>query len=134
MWNLDDENIYTKFYSFTINEAFTYGNMTEGQRDKDKRERIREAANNNFPNDRPENKKWAFRITFGKSGGRQFDVENVPKLIIDAFCIKQISNDNSVFTSLGLYKDDTIDEVIMVQVAGKRNNESYMEIEIFHKK
>jgi hypothetical protein len=75
---------------------------------------------------------WAFRIYVKKSGNRPFDIENVPKLIVDAFSKKQIRDDKSQYTSLGLYDDDTIDYVRIVEVGGERTlNEDSTRVEIF---
>jgi hypothetical protein len=47
------------------------------------------------------------------------DVDNVPKIIVDAFCGAEISKDNSSHKSLKLYDRDTLENVCMVQVAGE---------------
>jgi hypothetical protein len=91
-------------------------------------------ASSNFPTSIPKVEWWAFRIFVRKVGYRQFDIENVPKLIIDAFCQKQITRDGSVYKKIGLYKDDTIDYVRIVQVGGERSAEDSTMVEIFGKK
>ena len=63
---------------------------------------------------------WAFRIVVRKSGQRAFDIENVPKPIIDAFCARQIRSDGSPHGDLGLYSDDSLDHVRFLQVYGER--------------
>lgn len=132
MWDLDDATLYTKVLSFSLSEAFTYADTREGHTDRDKRERIRLKALENFPVPVPAFKLWAFRIFVKKSGNRPFDVENVPKLIVDAFSIRQIERDESQYTKLGLYKDDTIDFVKMVEIGGIRSeDEEVTEVEIF---
>jgi hypothetical protein len=75
---------------------------------------------------------WALRIYVKKSGNRPFDIENVPKLIVDAFSRKQIQDDKSEYKYLGLYDDDTIDYVRIIEVGGERtsNVDSTM-VEIF---
>jgi hypothetical protein len=133
MWNLDDEKVYTKIHSFMLQEAFTYADMRPGQTDKEKRERIRNEANKNFPANVSGVAWWAFRIYVRKSGNRPFDIENVPKLIVDAFCKKQIVQDRSVYEGVGLYNDDTIDYVRVVQVGGERSNDDSTIVEIFGK-
>jgi len=132
MWNLDDEAKYVKVHSFSLPEAFTYADTREGQTDKDKRERIRVKAAEDFPDNIPSVKWWAFRIFVKKSGNRRFDIENVPKLIVDAFCRRQIQEDGSQYTKLGLFRDDTIDFVRVIEVGGIRSQaENTTKVEIF---
>lgn len=103
-----------------------------GHTDREKRERIREAARAALPRVPPEVIQWAFRILVRKSGARRFDIENVPKLITDAFCRRQILEDRSAFSQLALYEDDAIDHVIGLQITGERTNGPEMTIvEIF---
>jgi len=132
MWNLDDETRYVKVHSFTIPKAFTYADTRAGHTDKDKREYIRAKAAKNFPNDIPKVKWWAFRIFVKKAGGRPFDIENVPKLIVDAFCKWQIQRDGSEYENLGLFSDDTVDYVKIIEVGGVRSQgEDTTKVEIF---
>lgn len=132
MWNLDDEAKYVKVYSFSLPEAFTYADTREGKKDKDKRERIRKKVAEDFPDNIPHVEWWAFRIFVKKSGKRDFDIDNVPKLIVDAFCRKQIRKDKSQYSKLGLYEKDTIDHVRVVEVGGRRSeNEDNTRVEIF---
>jgi hypothetical protein len=135
MWDLNDKNEYLKIHSFTLKEAFTYADMRPGQTNKEKRERIRRAASANFPPGIPKVEWWAFRIIVKKCGNRQLDIENVPKLIVDAFCQKQITQDESAQKEIGLYEDDTIDFVRIIQVGGERSTiEDSIIVEIFGKK
>ncbi|MBI5970169.1 MAG: hypothetical protein HY884_03335 [Deltaproteobacteria bacterium] len=100
-------------HSFCYREAFTYADMRKGHTDKKKREKIRKAAVKGFPKNLfSKTAKWAFKIVVEKSGKRPFDIENVPKLIIDAFCKKQIEKDSSEYEDFALYPDDTIDHVV----------------------
>jgi len=132
MWNLDDEARYVKVHSFTIPKAFTYADTRRGHTDKDKREYIRAEAVRNFPQNIPSFKWWAFRIFVKKTGGRPFDIENVPKLIVDAFCRWQIRKDESDYENLCLYADDTLDYVKIIEVGGMRSQEGdTTEVEIF---
>jgi hypothetical protein len=109
MWELTDENKYIKVHAFTFPAVLTWGNN-----DKAKREGVRSGASQGFPNSVPKVTWWAFRI-FVKKSGKAFDVENVPKIIVDAFCAKQIAEDQSRYAQLGLYPDDTIDYVRIVK-------------------
>jgi hypothetical protein len=132
MWQLDDDSVYVRVHSFDLLEAFTYGNVRKGQRDRDKRERIRARAATGFPSSKPPGHWWAFRIYVKKSGNRPFDIENVPKLIVDAFCKWQIEDDESEYRRLWLFEDDTIDHVRIGEVAGERtSNENATRVEIF---
>jgi hypothetical protein len=115
-WDFDDFQQYTRVVTFVLDFAFTYGHN-----DREKREKIREEAAKKWPVPLPANvKHWAFRIAVRKGGRRRFDIENVPKLIVDAFCKSQIKDDISKYPELGLYEDDTLDHVTLLQVAGKR--------------
>ena len=56
------------------------------------------------------------------------DIENVPKLFIDAFCVKQIEKDEKdkpkpQYGHLGLYQDDTLDDVKALEIVGERTKE-----------
>lgn len=58
---------------------------------------------------------------------RPLDIENVPKLIIDAFSNNQIDRDESRYSQMGLYPDDDLKYVRTFQIEGKfsdngRNN------------
>ena len=85
-WNLDDETEYVKVHSFEIPAAFTY----DGGKDHEKRNHIREVAAEHFPDKKPAGQWWAFRVYVKKKmhGERPFDIENVSKLIVDAFSEK----------------------------------------------
>ncbi|HDP99068.1 MAG TPA: hypothetical protein ENN22_07795 [bacterium] len=133
MWNLDDKARYVKVHSFSLPEAFTYADTREGQTDRDKRERIRAKAAEDFPENIPSIKWWAFRIFIKKSGNRRFDIDNVPKLIVDAFCKRQIEEDRAQqYTKLGLFPDDTIHFVRIIEVGGMRSqDEDITKVEIF---
>jgi len=114
--------------------AFTYADMRPGCTDRDKRNSIRMAAFDRFPETVPPAQWWAVRIFVEKSGRRPFDIENVPKLVIDAFCAKQIAKDGTTdkFGALGLYPDDTVDYVRLMQVFGERSiNGDRMSVDIF---
>ena len=118
MWNLDNNDIYFKLIDITIPHAFTWGSD-----DREKREKIRKKVVHQFPNLEkiPEVAWWAFRIYVKKSGSYRFYIENIPKLIIDTFSKWQLKQDYSQHMNLALYKDDTIDEFRMIQVAGERS-------------
>jgi hypothetical protein len=135
LWNLDDDTKFVHVHSFELQEAFTYGDMRKGCKDKDKRHRIRAKALERLPETIPTNVKcWAFRIHVKKSGNRSFDIENVPKLIIDSFCGRQIKKDRqyAACSRLDLYRDDTIKSVRLIEVDGEpTNHEDSMKVEIY---
>ena len=130
MWNLDDENLYFRLLDVTIPHAFTWGSS-----DLLKREAIRHAVAARFPDTVPEAQWWAFRLYARKSGSHGFDVESVPKLIVDSFARSQIVRDSSKFHKLALYDDDKVDHVRIVQVAGEPStSDDSTRIEIFGRK
>lgn len=125
-WNLDDTDHYFKLLAVTIPHAFTWGTS-----DLAKREAIRRAMAPEWPTSIPQAKWWAFRL-FAHKSNANWDVENIPKLVIDAFSLEQILKDRSAYPRLGLYDTDTISHVRMVQVAGvSTHGEDFTVIEIF---
>ncbi len=134
MWNLDDMESYVLIHSFKFSAAFTYADTRAGHTDREKRELIRRAASKNFPAEIPKVAWWAFRIFVQKPGISPFDIENVPKLIVDSFCRWQIRQDGSSYIGIGLYDNDTIDYVRVVEVGGERSREESTVVEIFGRK
>jgi hypothetical protein len=116
MWNLDDERAYFRLPPMTILRAYTWGDH-----DRDKRESIRRAVAPDFPSEVPRARWWAFRL-YARKGGDGWDIENIPKLVVDAFCGEQIVKDRSAYPQLQLYEKDTIEFVRMVQVAGEQSS------------
>lgn len=58
--------------------------------------------------------------------------DNIPNLVVDAFCSGQIRLDESDHKDLGLYEDDTVAHAGMVHVARERvEADESAEIEIF---
>jgi hypothetical protein len=115
MWDLNDNRFYIPIASVQLPFAITYGS-----KDRDKRERIREAVQDHLTGHPTGEVQWAFRVFVRKGGTRDFDLDNVPKLIVDSFCSSQIIRDKSLFQAAALYPSDTIDHVVGVQVAGER--------------
>lgn len=118
MWNLEDEALYFKLLEVLVPYAFTWGH-----KDREKREAIRRAVASGFPGTVPEARWWAFRLYVRKAGKQGFDVENIPKLIVDAFARVQIEKDRSEYPELAIYEDDKIASVGMVQVAGEQSED-----------
>jgi len=117
MWNLDDQTKYKKVLEVDLPWATTWGQTGKYAQE---RERIRQLAAPLLTSKPVGVEKWALRITVGKAGRRRFDVENVLKPIIDAFCEKQIQADKSQYQNLGLYPDDTLDHVVLLEITGSR--------------
>ena len=127
MWNLDDNSKYVLVHQFEYPKAFTWGD-----KDPEKREFIRAEAKEGFPASIPDLAWWAFRI-YVKKGmkAKKFDVDNVVKLVVDAFCRDEIVRDQSGYPELCLYEKDTIDVIRVIQVAGERTegtDHTYVEI------
>jgi hypothetical protein len=133
VWNLDDSSAYQRVLTFELPSASTWADMREGHRDVDKRNEIRKRASLAAPFVIPTSSKWAFRIQVWKNGLRPFDIENVLKPIVDAFCRKQMTRDKwDGDERLRLYPDDSLDHVTMIQVAGGRTTgEPRTVVEIF---
>ena len=128
LWNLDDNASFFKFLSFRLPFVLTWGND-----DQRRREQIRQEASKVFPKNIPQAQWWAFRIYAEKErGAQEFDVDNIAKLIIDAFCEKRLIADQSRFLKLALYEDDTVSNVGIVQTGGKIvDKKSSTTVEIF---
>src|SRR6185503_1126603 len=101
MWNLDDPTNYFKLLRADVPFAYAWGGN-----DRFRRERIREKAAEGFPKDVPPALWWAFRIYTRKAGS--FDVDNIPKLVVDAFCRRQITLDESAYDQVALFDDDIV--------------------------
>ncbi len=120
MWDLNDERTYLRVVRFEMLWV-----KTHGADHRQKRERIREAAAPELASVPPEIKQWGFRILVRRARNKKsIDIENVPKLIVDAFSKSLIRTDGSPFSQVGLYEDDTIDHVTVLQVAGERVNDT----------
>lgn len=125
---------FERVVDVTLPRAFTWADMRPGHTDREKRESIREQVLRDCPPFNGTAKWWAFRITVAKGGRRSFDLENVTKPIVDAFSQKQIQKDRSAFPEIGLFEDDSIDFVRLIQVYGERRLDGdSTRIEIFAK-
>ena len=115
MFDFRDQTQFRLLHSFEMQTIYTWGD-----RDPDKRELIREAAKEGFK--KPTfNYSWCgFSILIERSkGGRDLDLENVPKLIVDAFSGWQINRDRSKYRELKLYPEDTLRYVRAIYLNGK---------------
>ena len=130
MIDLDDTDKFTRVLLLDVPWAHTYADMTVGKTDRDRRENYRAAASGVLRTPPANTLWWAFRITVAKAG-RQLDLDNVPKTIIDAFCTWQIRRDNSGHIELGLYPDDSLEHVRIVQLVGGPGAVDGTRIEIF---
>ena len=132
MWNFNDSKEFVLIHRFKIPSVFTWGD-----RDPSKREEIRRNALKDFPEESPKCKWYAFYIEVERNPlERPLDIENVPKLIIDAFSSNQINRDESRYSKMGLYPDDDLRYVRAFQIEGKfsDNERNNTEVCIFGKK
>jgi hypothetical protein len=126
MINLDFFNLV---HSFSIPRVLTWG-----AKDREKREYIRKHAIQRFSIPKRSSEWYAFKIKVYRSGtAKPLDIENVPKLIIDAFSGVIISKDESRYPELMLYPDDDLRYVRIVSVEGSFVNpkEEKTHIEIY---
>jgi hypothetical protein len=130
MWDLENRRLYRHFHTFFVPAVWTWGSPEDGVR----RDLVRQEAAERLPEERPRASVWAFRICVYYRAGQSFDVDNVPKLIVDAFSKNQLRRDGSRFAGVGLYEDDTVGEVAVVQVAGVlTEDEPRTEVRIFER-
>jgi len=131
MWNFDDPKEFVLIHHFHISAIHTWGD-----KDKDKREKIRRSALRNFPRGPFDYEWYGFRIKVKRGVlGRDLDIENVPKLIIDTFSGEQIDRDNSIYNQMRIYPDDTLKYVRAIQVEGDFTyDEDNTEVWVFGKK
>lgn len=112
--NLDFGNTenFILIHHFKFPKVYTWA-----EKDPEKREEIRKNALKNFPNKLPKCNWYAFQIRVKRSHfERQLDIENIPKLIIDAFSREMIYRDKSRYASVCLYPDDDLRYVRCVQI------------------
>jgi hypothetical protein len=131
LWNLDDTAHFVLVLHFTVPWARTWADMRPGHTDREHREALRERAVPNLGPVPASTQWWAVRIVVSKAGGRPFDIENVPKPILDAFCVRQIHKDRSTWSRAGLFEDDSIDHVRILQVFGERGDTDKTRIQIY---
>lgn len=132
MLNLDNSKQFVAVHHFIIPAIYTWGD-----KDRDKRESIRKYARKGFPHQPFRHKWYGFRIKVERSLlKRPLDIENVPKLIIDAFSNEQINKDKSRYPQLKLYPDDTLEHVRTVYIDGglSDSDRDKTEVWIFGKK
>jgi len=132
MWNLDDATQFVPVLDLHVPWAHTWADIRPGKTDRERREQLRSLAAKQIGAVPASVRWWAFRISVWKRGKRPFDVENVAKPIIDAFCARQIAEDKSESIGLGLYPDDSIDYVRFIQLSGDRTeSDDSTRIEVF---
>lgn len=129
--DLDDSERFVKVLDIEVPWARSWG----GRDDRGSRDSYRRSAADMLGEVPANPLWWAFRIGVHKSG-RLLDVDNVAKTIIDAFCAKQIDNDvrngsPQPIPGLGLYPDDTVEHVRVLQVVGEPGAADRTHIEIF---
>jgi hypothetical protein len=129
MIDLDDTERFIKLVDIRMDWVCSYSNTNPP--DRERREQYREAAIAQGAIQRVPNALWwAVRIEVVKAG-RMLDIDNVPKVAIDAFCAHQVARDRSEYFETGIYPDDTMDFVRELQVSGRPGNESKTHVEVF---
>ena len=125
-WKLDDERDYFSLLPEPIVLDFA---TTAG----DQRRKIRRVACDRVPHDLPEAESWAFRILveWSATAAKFPDLDNPAKPILDAFSMKMIVQDGDSYRHLGLYEDDDLRQLSMVQIAGMVGSRDRTVIEIF---
>jgi len=69
-----------------------------------------------------------------KNSKHRYDVDNIPKLILDSFSKKLVEEDNSKVEEAGLYEDDSLEYVKFIEVYGDLGEEDKVLIEVYRKK
>lgn len=126
-----DSSEFELFLHFKFQQILTWGNN-----DKDKREFIRQSALEGFPKQSQKYEWYAFNIKVNRNRfiKQQLDIENVPKLIIDAFSRNLISKDKSAYSQVGIYDDDSLEYVRVLYVEGElTNSEDSTEVWVYGK-
>jgi hypothetical protein len=127
MLNFSNPNEFVPIHHFKIPTVYTWGNEY-----RDKREAIRKIAVKDFPN-KPHKYNWyGFTIKVKRNRfERRLDIENIPKLIIDAFSSKIIDADKSQYPNIKLYPDDDLEYVRAVQIEGTFSDDGRNETEVW---
>ena len=127
MRDFQDSKEFALIHHFKIPTIYTWG-----ERERDKREEIRRSAIADFPSTPPRCQWYAFCIEVNRSSSeRPLDIENVPKLIIDAFSNGIIQKDKSRYTKVNLYPDDDLRHVRAFQIEGRFNNDGRNDTEVW---
>jgi len=112
LWDFTDTKKFVLVHHFMIPKIYTWG---EGE--PRKREEIRKNASIDFPVKLPKCQWYAFCMRIKRSRfDRPLDIENVPKLIIDAFSKGIVDRDESLHANLVLYSDDDLEHARAFQV------------------
>jgi len=106
--------MFRLIHSFEIPAVYTWGDG-----DRDKRETIRKIAREGFRKPTFIYTWCGFSIVVERNvHGRDLDIENIPKLIIDSFSGWQLRRDRSNYKELELYPEDTLRYVKAINVGG----------------
>jgi len=129
--HLFDRSEFALFLHFKFRQILTWG-----ADDRNSREVIRRSALENFPQNTPNYEWYGFYIKVRRNRfARPLDIENVPKLIVDAFSRNQIEKDQSNYAQVGIYDDDSLEYVRALQVEGEfTEDENSTEIWIYGKR
>ena len=68
-----------------------------------------------------------------KNSKHRYDVDNIPKLILDSFSKKLVEEDNSKVEEAGLYEDDSLEYVKFIEVYGDLGEEDKVLVEVYGK-
>lgn len=132
MWNFRDPNEFVLIHHFTIPMIYTWS-----EKEREKREEIRWNALKDSPDSLIRGRWYAFYIEVDRANfERPLDIENVPKLIIDAFSSEIIEKDKSSYPKVALYPNDDLTYVRAFHIEGKLNDRgrNTTEVWIFGKK
>lgn len=128
---LDDPFHFVQVLNLRVPWAHTWADMRPGHTDLERRENFRREASKVIKPWRKEAVDWwAFRIFISKAG-RQLDLDNVAKPIVNSFCTRQIERDKSTYLHLGLYPDDGLNCIRHIVLSGEPAAEDSTRIEIF---
>ena len=105
-----------------------------GKSDLERREKLRKEAEGRIHIPEGPIRWWAFRIRATKAERPWIDADNIPKIIMDAFCKRQLERDGSRYGQVGLYEDDTIEHVRYVAILAAPGDRDRTIIEVFGKK
>jgi hypothetical protein len=135
-WNLDDPSQFAIALALELPIATTWADTRFGKTDYRKRQRLRSLAVGLLR--KPSNAKWwAVRVSVKRRRRGRFDIENAAKIIVDAFCGRQIAADarrypeDMSFVEAELYPDDSVDHVRVLRVVGERGDSDATTVEIF---
>lgn len=130
-------SIFGDSREFQLVHHFKIGKIySRGGRETQKREDIRRYATEGFPSGVFNYRWYGFHIKVNRNMlKKKLDLENVPKLIVEAFSGSKIEQDHSEYLQLELYPDDHLGYIKAIQAEGELTlDEDDAEVWIFGKK